>query len=60
MFDFYINDNIDAVNAKFEAQKIAFAPLSFQAAHALRNLESWVKLATPAKRESRFPNYPRS
>lgn len=38
MFDFYINDNIDAVNAKFEAQKIAFAPLSFQAARALRNL----------------------
>lgn len=38
MFDFYINDNIDAVTAKFEAQKIAFAPLSFQAARALRNL----------------------
>lgn len=38
MFDFYINDNIDAVNAKFEAQKIALAPLSFQAARALRNL----------------------
>ena len=31
-------DDIDAVNAKFEAQKIAFAPLSFQAARALRDL----------------------
>lgn len=38
MFDFYKNDSIDAVNAKFEAQKIAFAPLSFQAARALRNM----------------------
>ncbi|SHK70281.1 methyltransferase [Fibrobacter sp. UWB12] len=38
MFDFYKNDTIDAVNAKFEAQKIAFAPLSFQAARALRNM----------------------
>ena len=38
MFDFYKDDSIDAVNAKFEAQKIAFAPLSFQAARALRNL----------------------
>lgn len=38
MFDLYKNDNIDAVNAKFEAQKIAFAPLSFQAARALKNM----------------------
>ncbi len=38
MFDFYKNDVIDAVNAKFEAQKIAFAPLSFQAARVLRNM----------------------
>ncbi|MBR3073129.1 methyltransferase [Fibrobacter sp.] len=38
MFDFYKDDSIDAVNAKFEAQKIAFAPLSFQAARALRNM----------------------
>ena len=38
MFDFYKNDSIDAVSAKFEAQKIAFAPLSFQAARALRNM----------------------
>ena len=38
MFNFYKNDSIDAVNAKFEAQKIAFAPLSFQAARALRNM----------------------
>ena len=38
MFDFYKNDSIDAVSAKFEAQKIAFAPLSFQAARALRDM----------------------
>ena len=38
MFDFYKNDSIDAVNAKFDAQKIAFAPLSFQAARALRDM----------------------
>ncbi|MCK9183089.1 MAG: class I SAM-dependent methyltransferase [Fibrobacteraceae bacterium] len=38
MFDFYFNDKLAAVDAKFEAQKIAFAPLSFQADKALRNL----------------------
>lgn len=38
MFDFYKEDSINAVDAKFEAQKIAFAPLSFQAARALRNM----------------------
>ncbi|MCF0221258.1 MAG: class I SAM-dependent methyltransferase [Fibrobacter sp.] len=38
MFDFYVNDNISAIDAKFEAQKIAFAPLSFQAARALRDM----------------------
>lgn len=34
----YINDKIKAVNAKFEAQKIAFAPLAFQAVRALLEL----------------------
>ncbi len=38
MFDFYFQDDIDAVQAKFEAQKIAFSPLSFHAAKALRDL----------------------
>lgn len=38
MFEFYSSDKISAVDAKFEAQKIAFAPLSFQAARALRDL----------------------
>lgn len=38
MFDFYFRDDIDAVQAKFEAQKIAFSPLSFHAAKALRDL----------------------
>jgi ubiquinone/menaquinone biosynthesis C-methylase UbiE len=34
--DWYTRDNIKAVDAKFEAQKIAFAPLAFQAARCLR------------------------
>jgi hypothetical protein len=34
----YSSDGIRAVDAKFEAQKIAFGPLSFQAARALRDL----------------------
>ncbi len=38
MFDNYFHDDIDAVQAKFEAQKIAFSPLSFHAAKALRDL----------------------
>lgn len=38
MQDFYSNDSISAIDAKYEAQKIAFAPLTFQAAKSLRNL----------------------
>lgn len=34
----YGNDNKSALQAKFDAQKIAFAPIMFQAARALRNL----------------------
>jgi hypothetical protein len=34
----YTNDKIRAVDAKFEAQKIAFAPLTFQAVRALIEL----------------------
>jgi hypothetical protein len=34
----YTTDNISAADAKFEAQKIAFAPLAFQAARALLEL----------------------
>ena len=34
----YGNDNKSAFNAKSDAQKIAFAPIMFQAARALRNL----------------------
>jgi len=37
MHRFYTTDSIRAVDAKFEAQKIAFAPLTFQAALALRD-----------------------
>jgi len=37
MHQFYINDSIRAVDAKFEAQKIAFAPVAFQAARTLRD-----------------------
>lgn len=36
--DNFATDNIHAVDAKFEAQKIAFAPLAFQAVHALLEL----------------------
>ena len=36
--DSYITDKIRAVDAKFDAQKIAFAPLVFQAARALLEL----------------------
>lgn len=34
----YGNDNKSALQAKFDAQKIAFGPIMFQAAKALRNL----------------------
>lgn len=36
--DNYGNDKKSAVDAKFEAQKIAFGPIMFQAARSLRNL----------------------
>jgi hypothetical protein len=36
--DKFKTDNIRAVEAKFEAQKIAFAPLTFQAVRAMLNL----------------------
>jgi hypothetical protein len=38
MHSFYNDDSIRAVDAKFEAQKIAFAPLAFQAVKALLDL----------------------
>ena len=34
----YKKDDLRAVDAKFEAQKIAFAPLAFQALKAMINL----------------------
>jgi hypothetical protein len=37
-FEDYNIDNIRAIDAKFEAQKIAFAPMIFQAAHSLLEL----------------------
>jgi hypothetical protein len=36
--EFYFSDKIRAVDAKFEAQKIAFAPVTFQAARSLLEL----------------------
>jgi hypothetical protein len=36
--NFYQTENIPAIKAKFEAQKIAFGPFMFQAAMALRDL----------------------
>ena len=37
MHKYYLEDSLRAVDAKFEAQKIAFAPIAFQAARALRD-----------------------
>lgn len=37
-FDKYTNDQIRAIDARFEAQKIAFAPLTFQAIRAMNEL----------------------
>ena len=34
----YFDDNIKAVDARHEAQKIAFAPLTFQAVRAILDL----------------------
>ena len=36
--DYFKNDSLSAIDSKFEAQKIAFAPYAFQATMALRNL----------------------
>lgn len=38
MRDSYLNDSLHAVDAKYEAQKIAFGPIAFQAARAMRDL----------------------
>lgn len=38
MDTYYIEDTMSAVDARFEAQKIAFAPFSFQAAYAMMQL----------------------
>ena len=35
--NFYEEDNLSALDAKFEAQKLAFAPLAFQATRVLRD-----------------------
>lgn len=37
MHENYLTDSLRAIDAKFEAQKIAFAPIAFQAALALRD-----------------------
>ena len=42
--DKFKTDNIRAVDAKFEAQKIAFAPLTFQAVRAMLNLNILQKI----------------
>jgi hypothetical protein len=38
MHDSYYRDGLRAIDAKFEAQKIAFGPIAFQASRALRDL----------------------
>jgi len=42
----YGNDNLSAVNAKFEAQKLAFAPIAFMAAKVLRDTGILKSVAT--------------
>ena len=49
MSEFYGNDKKSAVDAKTDAQKIAFAPLMFQAAKALRDF-GILKFLLSAKR----------
>ena len=46
MHDYYLKDSRRAVDAKFKAQEIAFAPLSFQAARALRETGILERVAT--------------
>ena len=38
-YDKYKEDEIRAIDARFEAQKIAFAPMTFQAIRAMLELE---------------------
>jgi len=38
MFPFYTDKKISALNAKYEAQRIAFMPLTFQSAYSMREL----------------------
>jgi len=38
MDNYYFEDSLNAVDSRFEAQKIAFAPFSFQAARAMKKL----------------------
>lgn len=45
MHDFYRDDSGRAVDAKFEAQRIAFGPMAFQAARALRDLGILAKVS---------------
>ena len=49
MLESYYTDNISAIEAKFEAQKIAFAPLTFQATRAM--IEMGVLEAVSAARK---------
>lgn len=45
MNEFYKDDSVRAVEAKFEAQRIAFGPMAFQAARAMRDLGILGKLS---------------
>lgn len=47
--DFYSNDTLTAVQAKEEAQRLAFAPIAFQATKSLRDLGILNALATYRK-----------
>jgi hypothetical protein len=45
MHDFYRDDSGRAVDAKFEAQRIAFGPMAFQASRAMRDLGILAKVS---------------
>lgn len=50
MDNYYQEDNISAVDARFEAQKIAFAPFSFQAAYSMIRLGMLAELLKSGER----------
>ena len=54
-FDKYKDDSLRAIDARFEAQKIAFAPMTFQAIRAMIELGILISLKIPVTTESQSP-----